>query len=302
MATNDILKRFTFDNTHVRGELVGLNQTLTDIFARQTYAQPVQDLLSELLAAAALLTATVKMEGLLTLQIQGEGPIRLLQAEASHDGKLRGIARLNDDYDADTLEAALLGDSILSKKGSLIITIDPDQGRRYQGIVPLEGDDIAACLEGYFKQSEQLDTRIWLSSENGIAAGFLLQELPKLGEIQEELEVDEDAWNRLTQLGNTIRDDELLHLESEDILHRLYHEETVRLYDDEPMQFNCSCSKQRLSNALMQIGFAECQDIIQEQTKIRADCEFCGQHYSFSQTDIDELFPLESGKAGKGLH
>lgn len=300
MATNDILTRFTFDNTHVRGELVGLNKTLADIFSRQAYAQPVQNLLSELLAAAALLTATVKIEGLLTLQIQGEGPISLLQAEASHDGKLRGIVRLNEDED--TSEEALLSKKLLSEKGSLIITIDPDQGRRYQGIVPLEGDNIAACLEGYFKQSEQLDTRIWLSAENGIAGGFLLQELPKLGEIQEELEVDEDAWNRLTQLGGTIRDDELLHLDSEDILHRLYHEETVRVFDDEPMQFSCSCSKQRLSTALMQMGFAECQDIIDEQTKIRADCQFCGQHYSFSQLDIDELFPLESAKNGKGLH
>lgn len=300
MATNDILKRFTFDHSHVRGELVGLNKTLKDIFARQTYAQPVQDLLSELLAAAALLTATVKMEGLLTLQIQGDGPISMLQAEASHDGKLRGIARLNDDYDAASQD--LLGKALLGEKGSLIITIDPDQGRRYQGIVALEGDNIAACLEGYFKQSEQLDTRIWLSSENGIAAGFLLQELPKLGEIQEELEVDEDAWNRLTQLGNTIRTDELLHLESEEILQRLYHEETVRVFEDEPMTFNCSCSKQRLSTALMQMGFAECQDIINEETKIRADCQFCGQHYSFSQVDIDGLFPLESAKNGKGLH
>lgn len=295
MATNDTLTRFTFDNTHVRGELAGLNKTISDIFSRQSYPQPVQNLLGELLAAAALLSATVKIEGLLTLQIQGNGPVRFLQAETSHKGELRGIARLDEEKD--------LGDfQLLGDKGSLIITIDPDQGRRYQGIVPLEGDNIASCLEGYFKQSEQLDTRIWLASENGVAAGLLLQELPKLGEIQEELEVDEDAWNRLSQLSSTIRNDELLHLENDQILHRLFHEETVRLYDDEPLKFSCSCSKERLSTALSQMGYEECQDIVNEQTKILADCQFCGQHYSFSQSDINGLFPMESAKAGKGLH
>jgi molecular chaperone Hsp33 len=295
MATNDTLRRFTFDNTHVRGELVGLNKTTKDIFSRQSYPQSVQDLLGELLAAAALLSATVKIEGILTLQIQGNGPIQLLQAETSNKGELRAIARFDE-------EQELGGCDLLGDKGSLIITIDPDQGRRYQGIVPLEGDNIASCLEGYFKQSEQLDTRIWLASENGVSAGFLLQELPKLGEIQEELEVDEDAWNRLTQLGNTIRNDELLHLESDQILHRLYHEEVVRLYDDESLKFSCSCSKERLSVALTHMGYTECQDIVTEQTKILADCQFCGQHYSFSQSDINGLFPMESAQNGKGLH
>lgn len=295
MATSDTLTRFTFDHTHVRGELAGLNKTMVDIFSRQTYPQAVQNLLGELLAAAALLSATVKIEGLLTLQIQGNGPVRLLQAETTNTGSLKGIARIDDDQPMGEYE--LLGD-----KGSLIITIDPDEGRRYQGIVPLEGDNIAACLEGYFKQSEQLDTRIWLASENGVAAGLLLQELPKLGEIQEGLDVDEDAWNRLTQLSATIRNDELLHLDNDQILHRLFHEETVRLHGDEPLKFSCSCSKDRLSVALSQMGYSECQDIINEQTKILADCQFCGQHYSFSQNDINGIFPMESAKNGKGLH
>lgn len=295
MASPDLLQRFTFDNTHVRGELVGLRQTLSDIAERQTYPEPVANLLGELLAAAALLSATVKIQGLLTLQIQTNGPIRAILAETSHDGKLRGIVRMDDEQD--------LGDGhLLGDQGQLVITIDPEQGRRYQGIVPLEGDNIAACLEGYFKQSEQLGTRIWLSCENGVAAGFMLQELPELGEVQEEIHADPDAWERLTHLGATIRNDELLHLENEQILHRLYHEELVRVYDAEPLKFSCSCSKDRLSVALTQIGYEQCQEIIDEQSKIRADCQFCGQHYSFSQSDVNGLFPLESAKAGKGLH
>ena len=295
MATNDILTRFTFDRTHVRGELVGLSKTISDIFSRQTYPEPVQNLLGELLAAAALLSATVKIEGSLTLQVQGNGPVRLLQAETTNKGELRGIARLDE-------EQALGDYQLLGDKGTLIITIEPDKGRPYQGIVPLEGDNISSCLEGYFKQSEQLDTRIWLACEKGVAGGLLLQELPKLGEIQEELEVDEDAWNRLTQLSNTIRNDELLHLDNEQILHRLFHEETVRLYGDAELKFSCSCSKDRLSTALIHMGYSECQDIIDEQTKILADCQFCGQHYSFSQSDVNGLFPMESAKNGKGLH
>ncbi len=289
MASIDSLQRFTFDKSHVRGELVGLKKTLGDILERQSYPEPVNALLGQLLAAAALLSATVKISGLLTLQVQGNGPVQLLQAETTHDGKLRGIARIDSEQGLDS-------GNLLGEDGRLIITIDPDEGRRYQGIVALEGDDLAKSLEGYFKQSEQLATRLWLSCEGGVAAGFLLQELPKLGELQEEMEVDEDAWRRLTHLASTVRDDELLHLENDQLLHRLYHEEVVRTYDLEPLKFSCSCSKERLSVALEQMGYEECQEIVDEQKKIRADCQFCGQHYSFGQSDINGLFPLQSAK------
>lgn len=295
MASNDILQRFTFDNCHVRGELVGLKQTLAEIYQRQSYPAPVNNLLGELLVAAALLSATVKIEGLLSIQVQTDGPVRLLLAETRHDGKLRGIARMDETTDLG--EANLLG-----TKGQLIITIEPDKGRRYQGIVALEEGSITKSLEGYFRQSEQLDTRLWINCEDGVAAGLLLQELPALGEVQEAMDVDEDAWNRLTQLSQTLRSDELMHLGNDDILHRLFHDEQVRLYEGQPLSFNCSCSKERLSVALTQIGYAECQDIIAEQKKIRADCQFCGQHYSFTQSDVNGLFPLESAKNGKGLH
>ncbi|MAA71888.1 MAG: Hsp33 family molecular chaperone HslO [Bermanella sp.] len=295
MASNDILQRFTFDHSHVRGELVGLKQTLAEVYQRQSYPEPVNNLLGELLVAAALLSATVKIEGILSLQVQSDGPVSLLLAETRHDGQLRGIARMNELSDA--TEASLLGE-----KGQLIITIEPDQGRRYQGIVELEDGNIAKSLEGYFRQSEQLDTHLWISCENGVAAGLFLQELPALGEVQEAMDVDEDAWNRLNQLAQTLRTDELLHLDNDEILHRLFHEEKVRLYDGQPLRFNCSCSKERLSVALTQIGYAECQDIVDEQKKIRADCQFCGQHYSFTQDDVNGLFPLESAKNGKGLH
>ncbi|WP_396588320.1 Hsp33 family molecular chaperone HslO [Bermanella sp. R86510] len=295
MATKEILQRFTFDQTHVRGEIVGLQHTLTELFNRQKYDEPVKALLAELLAAAALLSATVKMKGVLTLQVQSNGPVRAVLAETTHDGHLRGIVRFDHDQPLDA--KALLGD-----KGQMAITMDPEQGRRYQGIVALDGDNIAKSLEGYFKQSEQLGTRIWLGYENGVAAGMLLQELPELGEVQSHIKADADAWDRLTHLADTVRLDELVHLDNTDLLHRLYHEEQVRLYEPETLEFRCSCSKERLSNALTQIGYDQCQEIIDEQSKIRADCQFCGQHYSFDQSDVNGLFPLQSAKAGKGLH
>lgn len=295
MATKDTLQRFTFDHTHVRGELVGLHKTLSDVFTRQDYPEPVKALLSELLAAASLLSATVKIKGVLSLQVQSNGPIRAIVAETSNDGHLRGIVRMDPEQSIDN--GALLGD-----QGQMAITMDPDKGRRYQGVVALEEGNIAKSLEGYFKQSEQLGTRIWLGYEEGVAAGMLLQELPELGEVQQGIEADPDAWDRLTHLADTIRNDELLHLPNNDILHRLYHEEKVRLYDSEPLKFQCSCSKERLSVALTQLGYNECQEVIDEQGKIRADCQFCGQHYSFTQSDVNGLFPLESAKAGKGLH
>ena len=295
MASQDFLQRFTFDQCHVRGELVGLRQTLADIFSRQNYPDPVNNLLGELLAAAALLSATVKIEGVLTIQLQSDGPVRLLQAETTNDGLMRGIARMDK-------EQYLAGAELLGSNGQLIITIDPEQGRRYQGIVALEGGSIASSLEAYFRQSEQLDTRIWLSCDEGVAAGMLLQELPALGEIQESMDVDVDAWVRLTHLASTIRNDELLHLDNDQILHRLYHEEQVRLYPLESLKFTCGCSKARLAGALESLGYEQCQEILDEQSKIRADCQFCGQHYSFNQSDVNGLFPLQSAKAGKGLH
>ncbi len=295
MATADTLQRFTFANTHVRGELASLNQSLTDLLARQSYAAPVNELLGELLAAAALLSATLKFEGLLTLQIQTNGPVRALLAETRHDGKLRGIARLDEEQPIDepvTDTRTLLGDD-----GQLVITIDPDKGRRYQGIVPLEGGDVAKCLETYFQQSEQLGTRLWLACDGQRASGLLLQELP------DDRQEDEDAWARLTHLADTLKDDELLLLSNNDLLHRLYHEEEVRLYDEEPLMFSCSCSKERLSVALEQLGYEECQSILDEEKKILADCQFCGQHYSFNQSDINGLFPLQSAKSqGNKLH
>lgn len=288
MSTPDHIQRFTFDNTDVRGELVGLQKSYQQVLQKQTYPASVQKHLGELLAAAALLGDTIKFEGTLSLQVQTDGPISMLVAELNTGQGIRGIARFDESLHDDLL---LLG------KGQLIITLDPKKGKRYQGIVTLEDSGLATSLETYFVQSEQLATRIWLAADGTHASGFLLQQLP------ESEQKDEDAWDRLTHLGSTLKDEELLELHNDELLHRLYHEESTRLYPLQPLAFFCTCSKQRTSSALLQLGYAELNEIIQEQKKISVDCQFCNQHYSFNQNDVNELFPEEAIKAGnKKIH
>lgn len=283
MSNADQLQRFTFDNTHVRGEVVGLSKTLRDLFARQSYPEPVQNLLAELLAAAGLLSATIKIEAMLTLQLQTTGPIRLLMAEVNEKGEMRGIARMDEEQPLDTQN--LLGN------GQLVITIQPAQGKAYQGIVPLTGNSVGEAIETYFNQSEQLGTRVWLKAEKQQAAGFMLQEMPATEKP------DADAWERMCHLASTAKTEELLYLSNAELLHRLYHQEQVRLYDATSLSFRCSCSRARMGDAVHKLGYQECQELINEQGKIRVDCHFCGQHYSFDQSDVDGLFPLESAKA-----
>ena len=283
MSSPDHIQRFTFDNTDVRGELVGLHKSYQQILQKQTYPNAVQKHLGELLAAAALLGDTIKFEGTLSLQVQTTGPISMLVAELNTGQGIRGIARYDESADNDQL---VLG------SGQLIITLDPKQGKRYQGIVSLEESGLAASLETYFTQSEQLATRIWLAADDTQAAGFLLQQLP------ESEQQDKDAWARLTHLGSTLKDEELLMLHNDELLHRLYHEESTRLYPLDPLSFYCTCSKQRTSSALMQLGYSELCDIVLEQKKVSVDCQFCNQHYSFNQADIDDLFPSDAINAG----
>lgn len=273
----DTLQRFLFDRTNVRGELVHLDASWQAALERKDYPRPVRELLGQAFAAAALLSATIKFDGALTLQLQGAGPVSLLVVQATANQNLRGLAH----WEGDVRDAAL---SELVGAGRLAITIDPGgKGERYQGIVALEQDNLAACLEQYFKQSEQLATRLWLAADGESAAGMLLQELPKETD-------DHDAWARDVHLGETITTLELLTLPAREILHRLYHEEDVRLFEAEPVSFRCSCSRERIENMLRSLGQQEVQQVIAEQGNVGVDCEFCNQHYDFDPVDVEALF------------
>lgn len=276
MSNLDSMQRFTFDNTDVRGELVGLHKSLSDVLSKHEYPEALKIELGKLMAASALMSATLKYEGRLCLQVRLPGDVTLIQAETTNTGDIRAIARYDESKDIEEVE--LIG-------GQLVITLEPAVGKPYQGVVPLDSNQLNESLEYYFSQSEQLGSRFWLECDGIVASGFMLQQLPSSAEN------DADAWDRLSHLASTLKREELLTLDNPTLLHRLYHEEEVRLYDLEPLRFACTCSKERIGNAIQQVGFEELMDVIAEQGKVSVDCQFCLQHYSFNKEQITNLFP-----------
>lgn len=281
MNNADFKQRFLFPDSDVRGELVRLEDSLAAILGAHQYPMAVQGLVGEAVAAVALLAGTLKFQGRLSLQAQGQGPVSLLLAECTHDGQLRALARHRDASEFDSADLTrLIGD------GTMVITITPDQGRQYQGIVPLEGDTLAACLEAYFRQSEQLDTRLWLAAGNGRAAGLLLQRLP---EQIADSEHNKATWQHLDALAGTLKMEELLDLDAQTVLRRLFHETPPRLPDAQPLRFGCTCSRERTRNALYSLGAEELQNLLDEDGGATLTCDFCLSSERFDAVDLAEL-------------
>ena len=280
----DFTQRFLFDDSDVRGEMVALNESYAQVLAKHAYPQPVAQLLGELLAAAALLLGTLKFEGVMTLQARSSGAVPLVMVECSSEGELRGIAR----YQAEQIAAdAVLAD--LMPEGLLAITVDPKSGQRYQSLVDLQGATLADCLTSYFATSEQLPTRFWLCADGRRARGLLLQQLP--ADRLPDTEAREASWQHLTTLADTLQTEELLGLDNPTILHRLYHEEQLRLFDPRPLHFRCSCSRERSANALVSLGQADAELLLSENAgSVVIDCQFCNERYAFDAADIAQLF------------
>ncbi len=286
----DQLHRFVFDHTPVRGNIVQLQQTLQSALRHQQHPAQLRRALGELMAASALLIATLKMQGALILQIQGKGPVKLLVVECSvtetQQLQLRATAKWSGELPEDDF-VEMIGD------GHFAITLDPKDGSQpYQGIVPLAGDSISSILENYMQRSEQIETRIWLACDGESAGGMLLQKLP------ESPEQDEDAWNRAGMLAETVTAEELLRLPTEDLLHRLFHEETVRLFDGQPVGFHCSCSRHSVSSMMRMLGEEEINGIIEERGEVEVHCDFCNAAYRFDKVDIRQLFSEEISAPG----
>lgn len=284
----DFIQRFHFSDSPVRGEIVQLADTVAAIMDRHVYPERVQSLLGEAVAAAVLLASTLKFEGSLILQVRGDGPLETLMVECNHALEVRAIAQVGESWSE---ASALLPLSALFGSGQLAITIDPEKGERYQGIVPLGDSTLAACLEHYFAQSEQLPTRLWLASADNAAAGLLLQVLPGHDEGD-----DADIWPRLQQLTDTVTSDELLELPGNELLYRLYHEEQVELHEASEVCFQCNCSRERTEQVLISLGEAELRDILVEQGVIDITCQFCNQQYRFDEIDVTQM--LRGGAGG----
>lgn len=280
----DIRQRFYFANSPVRGEIVQTQDCLNEIFERHAYPIIIQKLLAEFVTACVLLTATLKLEGRLSLQARGNGALKMMMAECNHHHQVRAIAQLTEG--AEFADEASLND--LLGDGLLVITLEPENGQRYQGVVELSGDNLADYLENYFSQSEQLPTRLWLAANQTQGAGLLLQALP-----QSQEDEDEDRWTRLVQMTQTIKAEELLTLNADEVLYRLYHEEEVTLPESQAVTFSCTCSREGTAQALLSIGQAECEDILAEHGDIRLNCQFCHTEYVFDLKQINQLFAVK---------
>lgn len=286
---SDRLLKFTFHGAPVRGELVRVADAWREMTAHHAYPAPVKRLLGEMVAAAALLASNIKFNGALVMQVHGDGPVKLLVVECQPDLALRATAKLGEDPIAG--DASMR--SLINRhgRGRFAITLDPRDpmpGQQpYQGIVSLDGDSMAEVLETYMRQSEQLETRLMLAADEEVSAGLLLQRLPESGGAQV---VDEDAWDRVTTLGATLRRDELLQHAPETLARRLYSQELLSHQTTLSPRFACRCSRGRIGRMLVSLGREEVDSIIEELETVAVTCDFCGRQYSFDAVDVTQLF------------
>ena len=287
--TLDTLSRFVIEDRGVRGEHVHLDSTWQTLLERAAYGRSTTELLGETLAAVALLAATIKFDGALTLQATGDGALRLLVVEASGERTLRGLARLRAAGSAEADVDGLLG------RGRIALTIDPGGGQdRYQGIVEFDGGPLAQVLERYFERSEQIPTRIWLAADGRRAAGLLLQHLPDHSPVVDSTlggrADDGEGWHHCMTLAETLTSGELLDLDAPTVLRRLFHRERVRLFEPERWGFRCRCSLERVRTMLRGLGKAEVDDVLAEQGEVSVNCEFCNARYRFDAIDAGLIF------------
>lgn len=278
MTTQDTSTRFIFDGADIRGNFVRLSESYQMAIEGHDYPQDVKSLLGEFLVAARLLASTIKFQGSLSLQAKGNGKLRAVMAETTHDGKMRGIAQLeaaSDSYNFASLEGGLLA-----------VTISPTKGQNYQSLVPMTGDSLAACLQHYFEQSEQLGTRFHLAVEDGKAAGMLIQQLPK------QLETDEakrnERWHTTQILSSTLTPEELLGKDNQTILKHLFAEESIQILSSESVSFACSCSQERMASALASLGSVELEALFEEEQEVELNCEFCNCSYRFTAQSLTQ--------------
>lgn len=291
MGVADQILRFSFEDIDIRGELVYLDESWRTVLTRHDYPAALHRHLGEALAAAALLSITIKFDGTLILQVQGSGPVRSLVAQVTSGGALRGLARF-EGHIRDGDLGAVFG------QGSMVMTVMKDGGDRYQSIVALEGRGLTDALSAYFRQSEQLPSSFRLFVSKDRIAGLFLQQLP----ASSRAEARDEHWQRINLLADTLTEDEMLSLQPEVLLHRLFHEEQVRLFAPHPLHFACTCSRQKVASTLVSFGEEELQDILAQEQSIKVDCEFCNHQYVFTAADVEALFRPDAPPDGTVLH
>jgi molecular chaperone Hsp33 len=303
------LHKFIFDGLPVRGALVRLTDSWQEVLQRRAansqtgaYAQPVSELLGEMLAAGALMQSNIKFNGALVLQIMGDGPVKVAVAEVQSDLSLRATASVQGEVGVGARLSEMVN---VLNQGRCAITLDPKDkqpGQQpYQGVVSLHGDKreklekISEVLEHYMLQSEQLDTRLILAADDKVAAGLLIQRMPMEGEgnLEKSREDDiglDESFNRMAIFAQSLKRQELLELDADTILHRLFWEEKLLRFEPDHPKFACTCSRERVSSMLRNLGVEEVESILAERDQIEVGCDFCGAQYRFDPVDAAEIF------------
>lgn len=280
---SDNFQRFIFEKLDIRGAFVQLEATWQAMQHGRAYARPVLELLGQTTAVTTLIGSQLKTPGRLTFQLQGEGPVSLLVVDCDEQLRLRGMAKA-DPILNQTTATELIGD------GRLLLTLQTNEAPKpYQSFVPIEGDDVSAIFENYLARSEQQPTRLFLFADGERACGLFLQKLP---ETPGRHELDEDGWNRVQQLAATIRPDEFS-LPAAELLHRLFAEEDVRLFEPHPVVYHCPRDEEKVRGALLSLGRDEVQAILDEHGEIRVQDDICNHEYLFGEEIIEELFPTQ---------
>lgn len=276
----DSIHRFIFEDYNIRGELVKLQESVQEMVAGHQYPKIIAELLQQAAAVNALLATTLKFEGKLSIQLQSQGALKVLSVQTNHQLEFRGIVRFDEktDYSDTTFKE-------LTESGQLFITIEPNKGKRYQGIVSLEGDSLAQCIEDYFNQSEQLKTRMWLFNDGQQVLGLMLQALPDMD--------SEESFQHLEHLASTLTAEECFSVDSDVLLHRLFHQETISNLSVDAIRFNCGCSQDKMLNALSLIKEEELKHIFEEKDEVSVTCEFCLSQYAFSELAIKKHQAVE---------
>lgn len=291
----DLVRRFTVEHQAVRGQWVRLGPAWLALREHADYPEAVRHLLGEAVAAVVLLASTLKFEGELTLQLQGDGAVRLLVVQCTHDFRVRGVARF------DRARVASARDfTALAGQGQIVVTVEADRAAsRYQGIVPIDPASFAASLEHYFATSEQLPTRIVLAADDAGAAGVLVQRMPQQGGIigtdsaSSAASRETESWTTYEQAGAALghlHADELLARPANDLMQRVFAGLDLRLHDSQPVAFRCRCSAERVSGMLRSLGQIEIDSIVAEQGGVTVTCEFCQKPWRFDAVDVTRLF------------
>jgi molecular chaperone Hsp33 len=301
----DQLQKFMFQTAPVRGEIVELHNTWSEVLTRRSYPEPIGNLLGEMMAAAALLSANLKFDGALIMQLFGDGPVRMLVVECNSDLTMRATAKVIGEVPEHAPLSALVN---AQGRGRFAITLDPRvkmPGQQpYQGVVPLSDakgplESMSEVLEQYMQQSEQLETRLWLAADRTHAVGMLLQKLPGDGGIvPHPSELDADTWDRVCHLGATLKHGELLDSDAESLMRKLFWQENIKRFEPLRTSFRCTCSREKVGGMLKMLGREEADSVIEERGHLEVHCEFCNQRYEFDPVDVAQLFTHETLSSG----